>query len=69
MEKLCLRCGTKFSGNIDLLSGDFTATGLDQCQKTFIRIYYKNCLCPECIGHIRDTFSAFDVSPVYRKDR
>ena len=22
MEKLCLRCGTKFSGNIDLLSGD-----------------------------------------------
>ena len=42
MEKLCLRCGTKFSGNIDLLSGDFTATGLDQCQKTFISIYYKN---------------------------
>ena len=69
MEKLCLRCGTKFSGKIDLLSGDFTATGLDQCQKTFIRIYYKNCLCPECIGHIRDTFYAFDVSPVYRKDR
>lgn len=69
MEKLCLRCGTKFSGNIDLLSGDFTATGLDQCQKTFIRIYYKNCLCPECIRHIRDTFYAFDVSPVYRKDR
>ena len=26
MEKLCLCCGTKFSGNIDLLSGDFAAT-------------------------------------------
>ncbi len=26
MEKLRLRCGTKFSGNIDLLSGDFAAT-------------------------------------------
>ena len=47
MEKLCSRCGTKFVGNIDLLSGDFAATGLDQYQKTFIRVYYKNCLCPE----------------------
>ena len=34
MEKLCLRCGAKFSDDIDLLSGDFAATGLDQYQKT-----------------------------------
>ena len=34
MEKLCLRCGAKFSDDIDLLSGDFAATGLDRYQKT-----------------------------------
>lgn len=41
MEKLCLRCGAKFSDDIDLLSGDFAATGLDRYQKTFIKVCYK----------------------------
>ena len=69
MEKLCSRCGTKFVGNIDLLSGDFAATGLDQYQKTFIRVYYKDCLCPSCVQHVKDNFYAFDISSAYLKNK
>ena len=33
MEKLCSRCGTKFVGNIDLLSGDFAAMAWTSIRK------------------------------------
>lgn len=68
MEKLCSRCGVKFSCRADIMPGGKGVSDLDDCQRTFIRLYYKNSLCPSCMMHVKENFYAFDVSPVYLKN-
>ena len=70
MEKLCARCGAKLSGCDGFSPEDHHVfTGLDQCQQVFIRVYYKDCLCPSCVQHVKDNFYAFDISSAYLKNK
>ncbi|WP_075555731.1 hypothetical protein [Parabacteroides timonensis] len=70
MEKLCTRCGVKFASSNGVLPGNqHVFTGLDQYQRVFIRVYYKDCLCPSCTLYIKDNFYAFDISSAYLKNK
>lgn len=60
MEKLCARCGAKLSGCDGFSPED---------QQVFIRVYYKDCLCPSCVQHVKDNFYAFDISSAYLKNK
>lgn len=68
MENFCARCGVKYVWSTGVsATGTQPAPALDQYQKTFIKLYYKDNLCPECMQHVRDSFYAFDVAPEFRK--
>ncbi len=70
MEKLCTRCGGKFVSSSSVLPGNqHVFADLDKYQQVFIRVYYKDSLCPSCTLYVRDNFYAFDISSAYLKNK
>lgn len=70
MEKQCARCGVSYVFSGDKAPGHLQSPiPLDQYEKTFVKLYYKDNLCPECMQYVKDSFYAFDISPEYRKNK
>ena len=70
MGNHCLRCGVALDTVSGMsLSEQYKSAELDEYQQTFIRVHYKDSLCPECIRHVKESFYAFDISPRYLKKK
>ena len=70
MEKICLRCTSKFSQKEDRANVyKYTFTYLESDVKKFIRETYDNCICTNCQTIINQNFYSSGVNPKFIKQK
>ncbi|WP_297905323.1 hypothetical protein [uncultured Parabacteroides sp.] len=67
MKRICSRCRATFEWPVTFLpEGKSLSSCLDETEKRFIRSHYADCICLDCLLHIKETFYSFDIPENYQ---